>query len=72
MTHHIQITSHDGGRYRYTMALVDEQGEIRHQQHYFTDAETVTNVDLLIRMGFALADTSEDIYQQLARKQDLH
>lgn len=71
MTRFIQIIPHYGGRYRYTIELVDEAGEVRHRNHFFTEGETVNIVDFLLRLGFPIAGRSEGDYLQLMQHPSL-
>ena len=69
MTRYIRIEPCRRGQYRYVMALVDEQGEVRKQHRFATDTQTIRNVDFLLRMGYKMTDTSEVAYLQLMQGQ---
>lgn len=71
MNEYIQITLHQGGRYRYSIAVVDDTGEPRHQQHFFSQTDTIHTVDFLLRMGYQLAGASEPTYLRLMQHDDM-
>lgn len=65
MTRYIQILQHQTGRHHYSMVLVDEMGEVRQQQDYQSKVDAINNIDFLLRLGYQIAETSQDIYQRL-------